>query len=169
VRKAATSLYPVPHNSNYLLKWSCPRKRLCQSSSHLNPFKTMIRHIILPVSSGAFSAYAARKKPKPGKEANSTMKTDSRLVSRGEVQSTDIESLRTIVTTCLWHEPHSLREIIADVEEMQHPWADSRKELIQYICSALRSAMASGVIKHQAGYLLLTRSGRETVGKAFGL
>jgi hypothetical protein len=96
------------------------------------------------------------------------MKTDSQLVSDGEVQLTDIESLRAIVTTCLWHEPHSLREIIADVEEMHHPWADSKKDLIRCICSALRTAMASGLIKHNSGYLLLTTLGREKVGKAFG-
>jgi hypothetical protein len=40
--------------------------------------------------------------------------------------------------------------------------------LIRCICSALRTAMASGLIKHNSGYLLLTTLGREKVGKAFG-
>jgi hypothetical protein len=97
------------------------------------------------------------------------MKTDSLIVSDEKVQPTDIESLRAIVTTCLWHEPHSLREIIADIEDAHHPWAESKRDLIARICSGLRMAMACGLIKHNSGYLLLTRSGRETVGKAFGL
>jgi hypothetical protein len=41
--------------------------------------------------------------------------------------------------------------------------------LIICICSALRAAMAVGLIEHNSGYLLLSSSGRKKLGKAFGL
>jgi hypothetical protein len=83
--------------------------------------------------------------------------------------SVEAEVLRAIVMDCLWHEPHSLREMIAEIEIAHHPWAGSKRDLMRCICSALREAMICGLIRYCSEYFLLTESGREQTGRAFGL
>lgn len=78
------------------------------------------------------------------------------------------EILRMIVCSCLWHEPHSLKEMIEKAETSLFRWADSKKTLKRSICSVLREKIDSGLITNRSGYFLLTTNGRKMAGKFFG-
>jgi hypothetical protein len=84
-------------------------------------------------------------------------------------QSTNAETLRVVVASCLWHEPHALREIIAKTATAHHLWSGPKRALKKYVCSVLRESLARGLMKYSSGLFLLTAQGREETGKAFGL
>lgn len=79
------------------------------------------------------------------------------------------ETLRVIITACLWHEPHSFPEIIAKTEMAHNTWVGSKRDLKKSICSALREAIAGGLINYNSGYYLLSVSGRVEAAKAYCL
>jgi len=84
-------------------------------------------------------------------------------------QSTNAETLRVVVSSCLWHEPHALREIIKKTELAHSTWAGPKRTLKKYVCLVLRESLACGLMQYSSGLFLLTAQGREETGKAFGL
>ena len=91
------------------------------------------------------------------------------LLQTGEREPLKIEVLRMIVCSCLWHEPHSFKEMLEKAEKSFFQWADSKRTLKQCICSVLREKMDSGIITSRSGFFLLTNNGRLFAGKFFGL
>jgi hypothetical protein len=84
----------------------------------------------------------------------------------GEVLKTEI--LRMIMCSCLWHEPHSFKEILEKAEKSFLQWADSKRTLKRCLCSVLRKTIDSGLVTNRSGLFLLTIDGRKTTGKHFG-
>jgi tRNA-dihydrouridine synthase len=79
------------------------------------------------------------------------------------------EVLDKIVTRCLWHEPHSLHEILQKLEKGNEPSAASRRVVKSIACSTLREAIAAGHVRREKGFFLLTLHGRTTWQKRSGL
>lgn len=79
------------------------------------------------------------------------------------------ELLHEIVTSCLWHEPHSLMEIIRKTGWTRDRWKDSRHALERCICWVLREAISHGYIRRERGLFLLTVQGRIDLQKGLDL
>ena len=59
-------------------------------------------------------------------------------------QSTNAETLRVVVSSCLWHEPHALREIITKTELAHSTWAGPKRTLKKYVCLCSGNRLRAG-------------------------
>ena len=71
------------------------------------------------------------------------------------------ETLHFITSNCLWHEPHTLQELIAKTENADFQIQATKRDQRKSLCTSLRKAISRGTIQYTNGLYLLTLQGRE--------
>ncbi len=66
------------------------------------------------------------------------------ILHEGQYES---DVLDRIVTACLWHEPHSLKEMIDEALSSDDPMTNSKQAFKRQACWALSDAIACGYLK----------------------
>lgn len=94
---------------------------------------------------------------------------ESTLLGHLLFQPHEFSLLGTMTRTCLWHEPHSLIEIVDQAKKQDLARLPSRKNLKRSIFAVLKKSMTAGLISRESGFFFLTPQGRVEMARRFGI